>query len=60
MTEEAVMYTHTHTCNRILFNHKKLNLAFMTTQMDLVGIMLSEMLEEDKTYMISHVKSKSK
>ena len=32
----------------------------MTTQMDLVGIMLSEMLEEDKTYMLSHVKSKSK
>ena len=46
------MYTHTY--NGILFSHKKKNeiLPFASTWTDLEGIMLNEMSEKDKYYMI--------
>ena len=47
MAKEDVVHTHTHT--RILLSHKKDEiLPFVTTWMDLDGIMLSEISQTDK------------
>ena len=42
-------HTHAHTHNGILFSHKKKEiLPFLTTRMDLEGIMLSEISQTEK------------
>ena len=49
MAKEDVVHTHTHTHRGILLSHKKDEiLPFVTTWMDLDGIMLSEISQTDK------------
>ena len=49
MAKEAVVHTHTHPHRGILLSHKKDEiLPFVTTWMDLDGIMLSEISQTDK------------
>ena len=53
-TDKEIIYTHTHTHNGILFNHKnKKILQFVTTLMDPEDIKLGEMSEKEKCCMIS-------
>ena len=49
MDKEDVIHTHTHTHTGILLSHKKnVILPFVTTWMDLKGIMLSETSQTKK------------
>ena len=51
------MYTHTHTYRGIIIIRKDEIVPFLTTWMDLKGIVLSEIsrTEKDKFHMIPHV-----
>ena len=49
------IYIHTHTHNGILLSHEKKNkiLQLATTQIDLEGVMLSEVSQTEKDRMVS-------
>ena len=51
MDKENVIHTH----NKILFSHEKEILLFITTWMDLKGIMLSEISQRKINSVVSHL-----
>ena len=48
-------YTYMHTHNKILFSHEKETLLFVTTWIDLKGIMLSEISQIKINSVLSHL-----
>ena len=53
-------YTYMHTHNKILFSHEKETPLFVTTWMDLKGIMLSEISQIKVNSVLSHLYMESK